>query len=245
MQVQNVNNRNVYPTQTTNGKANNTQAASAGIPVEDPISISDEAQQLSDNTEREEISFLDYMIAVSDFGENSYWAALESMLKPSYITGANEYNIDVATQAARQLVSEATDRGYNLDLDETRVSIERMLWVDWANATDEAYEMGLLDGLKLRAIYPYDHLTDADRSILGNMHNDAVKNGLDIKQVDLMAQHLGLTRLLSDSSPDMESVEFDAQYISQLIEGIEERGYNMFDAETLQCFLNNFGAYKL
>ena len=86
MSIQSVGNCLVQSAQSTSTSNNAGQnKISNGIVVEDTVTISEEALELSSKTDLEQISISDYFDSLSDFETNSLLASVKSKIKPDYI----------------------------------------------------------------------------------------------------------------------------------------------------------------
>jgi hypothetical protein len=188
MSIQSVENylvQSVQRTSTSNSAVQNK--ISNGIVVEDTVTISAEALELSSGTDLEQISTSDYFDSLSEYEKNSLLASVKSKIKPDYFTGADEYNINVATETAKQIVSEAESQGLELDLDETVNYIQRKCHFDTITAVDKAVEMGWIDapaddGLQTKVGSIWEDLTDRDKSILESIFRIIFANNIFMKK---------------------------------------------------------------
>lgn len=248
MYVQGVNNYIVRSVCGTNNPVSNAQSIveSVGTTVEDTVTISADALEMLANGDMEKTTYHEYIHGMSEYEKNSFWSSVKSQVKPSYFRGAKEHNINVATRAAEQLVSDAKKQGKDIDVDEARVCIERWFGIDPEGSFKEACDMGLIDssrGLQLERVNFEKYLTDDEKAMLENMYNNAKAKGLPTDQVDQIAFILGANRLLRGENPEQQTNGLTKEFLEHLIDGINKGTSVGLDATVLQTFIDNFDEY--
>lgn len=247
MYIQSVGEHLVQSVQNTSTSINSVQNKTQNdIILGDTVTISTEALELSSETDLEHISTIDYFKSLSEFERASILASVESKTKPDYFSGADEYNINVADESAKQLVAAAESQGLELDFDETVNYIQRKCHIHTIKAVDEAIKMGWIeapsdDGLDLELKDPVDYLTEEDKAILEAMYNDFSSKGLPADQIEIMADMLGLLRGEGSIDESYSMGEF-ITYVSNII-GEEGAWHPDLDSETIDYIIDSSNNY--
>ncbi|MFH1673798.1 MAG: hypothetical protein ABIF87_10310 [Pseudomonadota bacterium] len=247
MHVQGVGNYFVQSICGTHSSVSRAQSSAKSVDatVEDRVTISAEALEMVANGDMEKSTYYEYIHDMSDYEKRSFWSSVESQLKPRYFRGAKDYNINVATKAAEQLVADAKKQGKDIDVDEARVCMERWFGIDLEGSYEEACDMGLIDGsrgLQLELVDPFENLTDDAKAMLENMYNNAKVKGLPTDQVDQIAFHLGMSMWGTEKNAG-PTHELTTEFLEHLIDGIDKGAYQGLDATVLQAFIDNFDGY--
>lgn len=190
-----------------------------------------------------------YKLAVSPEAKRVYELVaknahgLRSQLRPPYFRDYYEYNNNLAMEEAKRVVELAKKDGIELDVNMVYEDVRK-----WNAIEDEPPAATYVNNEGMQGLNPWKLLTDEEKAVFEQMHEYALKNGIPIEQVTMLARFHAMQKEMNSLSNKSQPTV--GEYVSEFIDRIKYENkikpgnYKAPDIGVLETFLKNIKIFE-